>query len=182
MAKKIFKISKVYLKYRTFDGYVYFWTLNVICLLWIYYNAYPNRQTECLHKLEHLYPTKYMMEDSIPIHSIPFLTLLLHANLSMWLVQKNRFTQQASQLWYVEYYFLDLLLSMPKNILESEAVIKLAEHLQDQEMNYKIITPYDAQRVLIEDSMKNIEGLHWEEKVSSPSFTNDCLTQCFPGL
>ncbi|KAJ7274286.1 AAA domain-containing protein [Mycena haematopus] len=52
-----------------------------------------------------------------------------------------------------------------KNTLESEAVIKLAKHLQEQAKSYKIITPYDAQRVLVEDSMKETEGLHWEEKV-----------------
>jgi len=51
------------------------------------------------------------------------------------------------------------------NKLECKAVIQLAQHLQEHEKNYKIITPYDAQRVLIEDTMKEIEGLHWEEKV-----------------
>ncbi|KAF7336709.1 AAA-12 domain-containing protein [Mycena venus] len=51
------------------------------------------------------------------------------------------------------------------NKLESQAVIKLAQHLQEHEKNYKIITPYDAQRVLIEDIMKETEGLVWEEKV-----------------
>ncbi|KAJ7678920.1 P-loop containing nucleoside triphosphate hydrolase protein [Mycena polygramma] len=51
------------------------------------------------------------------------------------------------------------------NKLEAEAVLKLAQYLQEQEKNYKIITPYDAQRVLIEDSMKETDGLRWEEKV-----------------
>ncbi|KAF7374797.1 AAA-12 domain-containing protein [Mycena sanguinolenta] len=50
------------------------------------------------------------------------------------------------------------------NKLESEAVLKLAQHLQDHGKNYKIITPYDAQRVLVEDKMKET-GLQWEEKV-----------------
>ncbi|KAJ7170755.1 P-loop containing nucleoside triphosphate hydrolase protein [Mycena crocata] len=47
----------------------------------------------------------------------------------------------------------------------SKVVIKLAQHLQENDKNYKIITPYDAQRVLIENGMKNTEGLQWEEKV-----------------
>ncbi|KAJ6609215.1 P-loop containing nucleoside triphosphate hydrolase protein [Mycena sp. CBHHK59/15] len=51
------------------------------------------------------------------------------------------------------------------NSLESKAAIKLAQHLQDHDKNYKIITPYDAQRVLIEEGMQKIDGLHWEEKV-----------------
>jgi superfamily I DNA and/or RNA helicase len=38
-------------------------------------------------------------------------------------------------------------------------------HLQEHEKNYKIITPYDAQRVLVEDTMKATDGLQWEEKV-----------------
>ncbi|KAK7033216.1 AAA-12 domain-containing protein [Favolaschia claudopus] len=51
------------------------------------------------------------------------------------------------------------------NQLECNAVIKLAEHLQEHNKNFKIITPYDAQRVLIENTMKETEGLVWEEKV-----------------
>ncbi|KAJ7104047.1 P-loop containing nucleoside triphosphate hydrolase protein [Mycena belliarum] len=52
------------------------------------------------------------------------------------------------------------------NALEAEAVIKLAQHLQEHQKNYKIITPYDAQRVLIETQMQETEGLHWEEKAN----------------
>ncbi|KAJ7227297.1 P-loop containing nucleoside triphosphate hydrolase protein [Mycena pura] len=51
------------------------------------------------------------------------------------------------------------------NTLESEAVLTLAQHLQEHAKSYKIITPYDGQRVLIEDRMKKMEGLTWEEKV-----------------
>jgi regulator of nonsense transcripts 1 len=68
-----------------------------------------------------------------------------------------------------------LPLTMPQSILESEAVIKLAWHLQENEKNYKIITPYDAQRVLIEDRMKETEGLHWEEKVVKPTCFSSLL-------
>ncbi|KAF7327653.1 AAA-12 domain-containing protein [Mycena kentingensis (nom. inval.)] len=51
------------------------------------------------------------------------------------------------------------------NTLEMQAVIQLAQLLQEQQKSYKIITPYDGQRVLIEDKMKATEGLDWEEKV-----------------
>jgi len=51
------------------------------------------------------------------------------------------------------------------NTLECEAVLMLAQHLQEHAKSYKIITPYDGQRELIEDRMKKMEGLAWEEKV-----------------
>ncbi|KAJ7734738.1 P-loop containing nucleoside triphosphate hydrolase protein [Mycena maculata] len=51
------------------------------------------------------------------------------------------------------------------NTLESEAVIKLAQHLQAYGHHYKIITPYDAQRVLIEKGMQRTDGLQWDSKV-----------------
>ncbi|KAJ7455349.1 hypothetical protein B0H11DRAFT_252788 [Mycena galericulata] len=77
---------------------------------------------------------------------------------------------QGKTLWKIYTSLLSLSLLYPfstflQNPLEHEVVIKIAQHLQEQEKSYKIITPYDAQRVLIEDSMKNTDGLHWEEKV-----------------
>ncbi|KAJ7593322.1 P-loop containing nucleoside triphosphate hydrolase protein [Mycena floridula] len=50
------------------------------------------------------------------------------------------------------------------NQLECDTIIKLAQLLQDENMTYKIITPYDAQRNLIENTMKDTEGLVWEDK------------------
>ncbi|KAF7312416.1 AAA-12 domain-containing protein [Mycena indigotica] len=51
------------------------------------------------------------------------------------------------------------------NNLEAQAIIKLALLLQERNKSFKIITPYDGQRVLIENTMKETEGLEWEEKV-----------------
>jgi hypothetical protein len=81
-------------------------------------------------------------------------------------VQKNSLKPLAPQLLYCGLLSAFSPLTMPQSILESEAVIKLAWHLQENQKNYKIITPYDAQRVLIEDGMKETEGLRWEEKVT----------------
>ncbi|KAF5359601.1 hypothetical protein D9756_003109 [Leucocoprinus leucothites] len=46
---------------------------------------------------------------------------------------------------------------------ERDIVLKIAKYLQDNELSYKIISPYDAQRNAIETKMKNSpEGLKWE--------------------
>jgi hypothetical protein len=45
-----------------------------------------------------------------------------------------------------------------------EAVIKLAQKLQDQEKNYRIITPYLLQRSTIENTMMVTDGLDWTDK------------------
>ncbi|KAG5651359.1 hypothetical protein H0H81_008928 [Sphagnurus paluster] len=50
------------------------------------------------------------------------------------------------------------------NELECEAVIKLAEKLQEQQKAYQIITPYEGQRSTIESEMKNMPNLSWENK------------------
>ncbi|RDB26163.1 Regulator of nonsense transcripts 1 [Hypsizygus marmoreus] len=50
------------------------------------------------------------------------------------------------------------------NTLECDAVLKLAQQLQDQQKEYQIITPYEGQRGLIETRMKNTPGLSWENK------------------
>jgi len=51
-----------------------------------------------------------------------------------------------------------------KNEAEMEAVIKLAQKLQDQEKNYRIITPYLLQRSTIENTMMVTDGLDWTDK------------------
>ncbi|KAF8920398.1 AAA domain-containing protein [Mucidula mucida] len=48
-----------------------------------------------------------------------------------------------------------------ENIAEAAAIITLAEHLQNQNTSYKIITPYDGQRNLIENKLREQE-LQWE--------------------
>ncbi|KAG6813950.1 hypothetical protein H0H92_005205 [Tricholoma furcatifolium] len=55
--------------------------------------------------------------------------------------------------------------SQIENILELEAVIKLAQGLQEQQRSYQIITPYDAQRSAIELKMKQTAGLEWKNNL-----------------
>ncbi|RXW22820.1 hypothetical protein EST38_g3022 [Candolleomyces aberdarensis] len=52
-----------------------------------------------------------------------------------------------------------------KNVAEQDVVLKLAKHLQDAKMAYKIITPYEGQTTGIHNLMKQPEsGLSWEDK------------------
>ena len=58
---------------------------------------------------------------------------------------------------------MNLWLTNDQNEGERDAVIQIARHLQDKQLNYKIISPYDAQRNFIETKMKNSpEGVRWE--------------------
>jgi superfamily I DNA and/or RNA helicase len=41
--------------------------------------------------------------------------------------------------------------------------LKIAKKLEEDGHSYRIITPYDAQRSLIEDEMK-VKKLQWEDK------------------
>ena len=50
-----------------------------------------------------------------------------------------------------------------QNDAEAAVAVQLANHLQEKEMDYKIITPYDGQRNKILNDMKT-EGLSWEDK------------------
>jgi len=50
------------------------------------------------------------------------------------------------------------------NLQECEVVLKLAFHLQEQQKDYQIITPYEDQRSTIEDHMRGTPGLDWENK------------------
>ncbi|ETW83206.1 hypothetical protein HETIRDRAFT_444627 [Heterobasidion irregulare TC 32-1] len=50
-----------------------------------------------------------------------------------------------------------------KNLKEIEAIMLLAQRLQDEGRNFRIITPYDAQRSLIESALKE-QGLQWADK------------------
>nr|GAT46571.1 predicted protein [Mycena chlorophos] len=72
----------------------------------------------------------------------------------------------------VACYFVDVIGSREvlnnktySNPMEMQAVIQLASLFQERNKSYKIITPYDGQRELIEHTMKATEGLDWEEKV-----------------
>jgi len=51
-----------------------------------------------------------------------------------------------------------------QNLQECEAVLKLASHLQKQQKEFQIITPYEDQRSTIEEQMKETPGLDWENK------------------
>lgn len=46
---------------------------------------------------------------------------------------------------------------------EVAAIVLLAKHLQDENVSYRIITPYDAQRSALEQALKE-EDLNWEDK------------------
>ncbi|KAF8554639.1 hypothetical protein OG21DRAFT_1412197 [Imleria badia] len=50
-----------------------------------------------------------------------------------------------------------------KNLEECKAIIQLASIFQAQEKDFRIITPYDAQRSLIEEELKKAE-LEWGDK------------------
>ena len=50
-----------------------------------------------------------------------------------------------------------------QNQREVEAVTVIAEHLQEEDISYRIITPYDAQRSAIEQALKDKE-LDWRDK------------------
>ncbi|KAF8907307.1 AAA domain-containing protein [Gymnopilus junonius] len=49
------------------------------------------------------------------------------------------------------------------NKAECEAILLLAQKLEEQEKNYRIITPYDGQRSYIENEMQ-AKGLDWKDK------------------
>jgi superfamily I DNA and/or RNA helicase len=59
------------------------------------------------------------------------------------------------------------LLTMVQNRMECDVAMKLAVKLQELEKSYRIITPYTAQRQLIEDSMKQVPDLLWGDKCFS---------------
>ncbi|KAI5989422.1 P-loop containing nucleoside triphosphate hydrolase protein [Pisolithus orientalis] len=50
-----------------------------------------------------------------------------------------------------------------KNLKECQAILKLAQIFQNQGKRFKIITPYDSQRTLIENELKSAE-MQWEDK------------------
>jgi regulator of nonsense transcripts 1 len=56
------------------------------------------------------------------------------------------------------------LFFLSQNEDERNVVLQIAKHLQDQGMDYKIISPYDAQRNAIESKMKGSPDLNWESK------------------
>ncbi|KAJ3570489.1 hypothetical protein NP233_g4369 [Leucocoprinus birnbaumii] len=48
---------------------------------------------------------------------------------------------------------------------QSKIAITLARRMQELGYSYRIISPYDAQRTLMENSLKSTPGLDWENKV-----------------
>ena len=51
-----------------------------------------------------------------------------------------------------------------QNSLEKNAVLKLAKHFESEQLSYRIITPYEAQRSSIEEDMEEAK-LDWGDKV-----------------
>ena len=50
-----------------------------------------------------------------------------------------------------------------QNITERQIIVKMTEFLQEDGENFKIITPYDAQRTALENDLK-AAGLQWKDK------------------
>jgi len=77
--------------------------------------------------------------------------------------------QQMSQgtSWKVSALFIMDLFQIDPSLFqnpdECKAIVQLATIFQAQEKNYRIITPYDAQRSLIEEELKKAE-LEWGDK------------------
>lgn len=65
-----------------------------------------------------------------------------------------------SSSFFVIFY---LCLSQVQNREEAATVVKMAAVLQEQNTRFRIITPYDAQRALIEKSLKDA-GLAFANK------------------
>lgn len=68
--------------------------------------------------------------------------------------------------WMVTSLYISMILLSdihPQNELERQTVLKIAAKLQEEDKEYKIITPYDAQRSLLENEMKQM-GLVWQDK------------------
>lgn len=68
--------------------------------------------------------------------------------------------------WKVSYSFLSQ--SSPdqfcaQNLAECQTILQIAAMLQEKKKHFRIITPYDAQRSLIEEGLKANE-LEWEDK------------------
>jgi len=60
-------------------------------------------------------------------------------------------------------HILDADARIFQNQKEIEAIVLLAKHLQDENVSYRIITPYDAQRGALEQALKE-EDLNWKDK------------------
>jgi len=67
-----------------------------------------------------------------------------------------------------------------QNKKEIEAVLLLAQHLQDEGKSYRIITPYDAQQTELERALKGTD-LNWHDKCFTvDSFQGQCLVPTRP--
>jgi hypothetical protein len=55
------------------------------------------------------------------------------------------------------------MMDFRQNTKEVEAIVHIARRFQNQGKSYRVITPYDPQRVRLEDALKNA-GLKWEDK------------------
>ena len=54
---------------------------------------------------------------------------------------------------------------MSQNRKEVEAVTHLVRRLQGEGQDVRVITPYDAQRTIIEEALQSEEGLIWADTV-----------------
>jgi len=67
-----------------------------------------------------------------------------------------------------------------QNKKEIEAVLLLAQHLQDEGKSFRIITPYDAQQTELERALKD-EDLNWHDKCFTvDSFQGQCIVPTHP--
>jgi superfamily I DNA and/or RNA helicase len=54
-------------------------------------------------------------------------------------------------------------LTLPQNTKEKDVIILLASKMQEDGLSYRIITPYDAQRDLIEKGLQE-NGIDWHDR------------------
>ena len=61
------------------------------------------------------------------------------------------------------FFWIILIYTCLQNEAEASHILHIARKLQEQDRNYRIITPYSSQRNYIEKLMKR-EGLRWGDK------------------
>ena len=66
-------------------------------------------------------------------------------------------------LIYFIHFSMILIYTCLQNEAEASHILHIARKLQEQDKNYRIITPYEGQRNYIENLIKQ-EGLEWGDK------------------
>lgn len=161
MDRKEFQTFKAFLRSLTFALKPSFLTLNVCSILFRFFALFMLAFTDRMPVLIGNFISKAVYNSQLQSYHKITNSACFFVDVSDSAEKGNGTSWEVSKFTSILHVLI--LKNILQNIAERRAVCKIAASFQEEEEEFRIITPYDAQRTALESDLKEA-GLDWHNK------------------